>query len=245
MGRSGPRSCSSPTACRKRALVSEGGEVARRTSPFSSLNARSAHLSPGVYGIIDTHVTPDPLALLAALLRAEIRTVQLRAKAGVDRDLVRAMLLRTRAANAVLVINDDLDAALQADGWHAGQEDLIGRDLAAIRLRLGTRLLGISCGTPGEALQAQAAGADYVGTGPFAATGTKADAGPAIGRAGIAAVVRAVAIPVVAIGGIELGNIAEVAASGARMAAVVSAIARAPDPELAARALQSAWSASG
>jgi thiamine monophosphate synthase len=80
-----------------------------------------------------------------------------------------------------------------------------------------------------------------VGVGPFATTGTKADAGDAIGSAGIAAVVRATRVPVVAIGGIDATNLGDVIASGASMAAVVSAIARAPDPTGMARRLVAAW----
>lgn len=195
----------------------------------------------GIYAIVDTAVTSEPLRLLETLLSAEIRVIQLRAKGGVDRHLVRAMLARTRPARATLVINDDLAAARDADGWHGGQEDIAGNDLLALRRDLGTRVMGISCATPAEARVAEAAGADYVGTGPFALTNTKGDAGAAIGAAGIAAVVAAVRIPVVAIGGIDLSNIGDVATSGAAMAAVISAIARAPDPLAATRALKGAW----
>jgi thiamine-phosphate pyrophosphorylase len=138
-------------------------------------------------------------------------------------------------------VNDDFDAALEADGWHAGQEDLAGRDVCALRERLGPRLFGVSCDDAALAQRARRDGADYVGVGPFASTATKADAGAAIGIAGVAAVVRATALPVVAIGGIDVSNLADVAASGAAMAAVVSAIARAPDPHEAAAALVRRW----
>lgn len=197
----------------------------------------------GVYVIIDPAVARAPLALLEAVLRAGVSFVQLRAKGGIDRGVLGAMLDRTRAARARLIVNDDLVAALEADGWHAGQEDLAGLELAAVREQLGPRLWGISCGTPDEARAAERAGADYVGTGPFAATETKADAGPAIGVAGLTAVVAAVGIPVVAIGGIGAHNIAAVARTGARMAAVISSIATAADPEAATRSLQAAWRA--
>ncbi|GAC1560039.1 MAG: thiamine phosphate synthase [Vulcanimicrobiaceae bacterium] len=167
--------------------------------------------------------------------------MQLRSKAGVERSLVRAMHVRTAAVGARLIVNDDLDAALDADGWHGGQEDLATRSVAEVRRMLGSRLLGISCGTPEEARLAQTSGADYVGTGPFAATTTKPDAGVAIGIAGVAAVVAAVDIPVVAIGGIDETTIGDAVRSGARMAAIVSAIARATDPEAATLELARAW----
>ncbi len=195
----------------------------------------------GIYGIVDAASTADPVALLDAMLAAGIGVVQYRAKAGIDRAIVRALHARTSAAGASLIVNDDFDAALEADGWHAGQEDLADRDVRALRERLGPRLFGVSCDDAALAQRARRDGADYVGVGPFASTATKADAGAAIGIAGVAAVVRATALPVVAIGGIDVSNLADVAASGAAMAAVVSAIARAPDPHEAAAALVRRW----
>jgi thiamine-phosphate diphosphorylase len=195
----------------------------------------------GIYGIVDAASTNDPVALLDAMLGAGIAVVQYRAKAGVDRAIVRTLHARTTAAGASLIVNDDFEAALEADGWHAGQEDLAGRDVRALRARLGTRLFGVSCDDAALAERAHRDGADYVGVGPFAATATKADAGTAIGVAGVAAVVRATTLPVVAIGGIDAENLACVAASGAAMAAVVSAIAKAADTAAAARALVQRW----
>lgn len=197
--------------------------------------------SNGIYAIVDRSSTPEPLEFLDAVLAGGVRVVQYRAKDGVERALVRAMHARTRIAGAILLVNDDLEAAMEADGWHAGQEDLAGRDLAAVRTRLGGRLFGVSCGIATEAIAAARVGADYIGTGPFAATGSKLDAGMPIGEPGLRAVVKAVDIPVVAIGGIGLGDLAAVRASGARMAAVISAIAASRDPSAAARALVERW----
>ena len=199
----------------------------------------------GIYGIVDRASSPDALRLLGAMLAGGVRVIQYRAKDGVARDLVRAMHVRTNAVGALLVVNDDLEAAMDADGWHAGQEDLIGLDLVAVRARLGERVLGVSCGVPAEAMAAARAGADYVGTGPFASTTSKLDAGMPIGEAGLRAVVAAVAIPVVAIGGIGPDQLGAVRASGARMAAVISALAASPDPEAAARALVQRWAELG
>lgn len=195
----------------------------------------------GIYGIVDDAAVPSPLSFVDALLAGGVRVVQYRAKRGVDRTLLRPLLERVHAAQAVLVVNDDLEAALEADGWHAGQEDLAECDLRAIRARLGSRLFGISAGVPSEARVAEAAGADYVGVGPFATTGSKPDAGEAIGAAGVAAVVRATSLPVVAIGGIRLSSLPAVARTGASMAAVISAFARASEPEQTARAFVERW----
>jgi thiamine-phosphate pyrophosphorylase len=134
-----------------------------------------------------------------------------------------------------------LEAALEADGLHAGQEDLAALGANGARRRLRGKLLGVSCATPREAREAALLGADYLGAGPFALTGSKLDAGAAIGEAGIRAVVDATPLPVAAIGGIAREHLASVVRSGARMAAVISAIARGPDAEANARALVARW----
>ena len=197
----------------------------------------------GIYAVIDRGLTPRPLELLDPLLEAGVRVVQYRAKSGVERAVVRAMHERTQARGAVLIVNDDFDAALEADGWHAGQEDLAACDPRVLRERLGARTFGVSCGLPPEAVAAEQFGADYVGVGPFAATSTKGDAGPAIGSAGVRAVVAATRLPVVAIGGIDAINLADVVRSGADMAAMVSAFARAADPGALAAECVRRWAA--
>ena len=137
----------------------------------------NARLS-GIYALIDSAVTADAERYLDALLSGGIRLVQYRAKDGIDRALLRALHLRTQRAGALLIANDDLDAALLADGLHAGQEDVealraSGIDAARLRELLEGKILGVSCGLPGEARRALADGADYVGTGPFKTTATQ------------------------------------------------------------------------
>jgi len=195
----------------------------------------------GIYAIVDQAFADRPLALLECILAGGVRLVQYRAKLGIERELVRAMHARTRAYGALLIVNDDPEVALEADGLHVGQEDLAGCDGAGLRERLGSRLLGISCAVPAQAAVAESLGADYVGVGPFASTATKGDAGAPIGAPGVRNVVLQTALPVVAIGGIGAGNLAEVAGTGAAMAAVVSAIALARDPRVATSALVARW----
>ncbi|MBC5798459.1 MAG: thiamine phosphate synthase [Candidatus Eremiobacteraeota bacterium] len=197
----------------------------------------------GIYGIIDADAVSEPLPFAGALMRGGIRVLQYRAKAGVDAAVLEALCRCAHAGGARLIVNDDFQAALQADGWHAGQEDLAEHDVVRLRRVLGERLLGISCGTAAEARDAEAAGADYVGVGPFAATASKADAGRPLGSAGLRTVVAATSLPVVAVGGIGPANVAAVAASGAAMAAVISALATAADPASAARDLVRRWAA--
>ncbi len=197
----------------------------------------------GVYGIVDDGAVREPLAFADALLAGGIGVLQYRAKSGVVPSILGGLLARTRAVGALLIVNDDLEGAMLADGWHVGQEDLEGHDLTRLRAILGDRVWGISCGNAAQAHVAEVAGADYVGVGPFAHTGSKADAGAPLGAAGLQAVLGATSLPMVAIGGITLENIGEVARTGAAMAAVIAALARAPDPAAAARELSARWNA--
>lgn len=197
----------------------------------------------GIYAIVDDASVERPVPFLETILAGGVRIVQYRAKRGVDRDVLRAMCERTRAVGAALIVNDDLEAAMAVDGWHAGQEDLVSYDLVRARKRLAGKIIGISCATPEEARIAERLGADYIGVGPFAATGSKADAGEAIGAPGLRSVVSATRLPVAAIGGIDLDALPAVAATGAAMAAVISALARADDARAAAEELVSSWKA--
>jgi thiamine-phosphate pyrophosphorylase len=178
--------------------------------------------------------------VVRAALRGGAPSIQLRGKDQPAREqvaLARALLVETRAAGALLFVNDRLDVALAAgaDGVHLGQDDLPVE--AARRIVPAAFLVGISAETAELALAAERGGADYVGTGPVYATGSKADAGDAVGCGRIAEVAAAVRIPVVAIGGIDAANAGAAAAAGAAGVAVISAVMRAPDPERAARDL--------
>jgi thiamine-phosphate pyrophosphorylase len=104
-------------------------------------------------------------------------------------------------------------------------------------------IIGASVGNDDEVVRA--AGADYVGIGPLYSTGSKPDAGDAIGPERFAELARRCGLPAVAIGGITSERVAEVMAADAAGVAVISALFGAPDPTLAARALRSALDASG
>jgi thiamine-phosphate pyrophosphorylase len=184
--------------------------------------------------------------VVRAALAGGARSIQLRGKDQPAREqaaLARALLRETRRCGALLFVNDRLDVALAAgaDGAHLGQDDL-PMD-AARRIAPPGFLVGISAETPELARAAEVAGADYVGTGPVYATGSKADAGDAVGCGRIEEVARAVRIPVVGIGGIEAGNAGEVVRAGAAGVAVISAVMRAADPERATRRLLDAVAA--
>jgi thiamine-phosphate pyrophosphorylase len=122
------------------------------------------------------------------------------------------------------VVNDDCEAAVElgADGVHLGRNDEGAR--AAVEAGL---MLGTSAATSEEAVSGEEVGAAYIGAGPVWATPTKPDADPPIGLDGLAAICEAVAIPVVAIGGIDASNAADCLAAGAAGVAVVRAAAEA------------------
>jgi len=195
----------------------------------------------GVYALIDPAAHAEPVAYLDALVRGGIRLVQIRAKGGIAPELLRAIVARIRAAGGTAIVNDDVELALEADGVHLGQEDLAGQDLGALRARLGARAIGLSCGTPAEARALAPGLIDYIGAGPIFATASKGDAGGPIGVNGVRVVVEATTLPVAAIGGITLASLPRVRETGATMAAVISALAAAGDPEAAARAFVAAW----
>lgn len=195
----------------------------------------------GIYALIEPAHHPDPVAYLDALLRGGIRLVQIRAKGGLAVELLDVLVERIRAAGGTAIVNDDVALALRADGVHLGQEDAAELDLAAVRAQLGTRIVGLSCGTPAEAHAVDRAHVDYVGAGPIFATASKADAGGPIGVNGVRVVVEATSLPVAAIGGIGLAALPRVRETGATMAAVISALARVTDPEATARAFVRGW----
>ena len=153
--------------------------------------------------------------------------------------LAEARQLQAAAAahRVPFVVNDAIDIALEldADGVHVGQSDM---EAGRVRALLGEdKLIGVSARTVEQALAAQAAGADYLGVGAMFPTGTKQDTRP-VSYDTLKAICAAVDIPVVAIGGIGAGNVAELAGSGIAGVAVVSALYAQPDVEAATRSLR-------
>jgi thiamine-phosphate pyrophosphorylase len=196
----------------------------------------------GFYAILDRD---DPK--LADDLLSAASVLQIRLKGAPRADLLRiATWVRrlTAARGALLVVNDDLEAALAAgaDAVHLGQEDL---PLAEARARVGQRLLiGVSTHDLEQVARAVAGGADYLGFGPVFATGSKADPDPVVGLDGLAAAVRTAApIPLVAIGGITQARAREVAAAGAHAGCAISAVNQAADVRAAGAAIAGAFSA--
>jgi thiamine-phosphate pyrophosphorylase len=210
--------------------------------PGSERRTRLGHAR--LYFISDATPGGRPLAdVLPAALRGGVDVFQLRMKdAGDDTILAAADVAREacRAAGALLILNDrpDLVAAVGADGAHVGQDDMAP---AHARQLLGdAALLGLSTHTPAQV--DAAAGPDYLGVGPLHLTPTKPGR-PAVGPALVRHAAAQARVPFFAIGGIDATTIGAALAAGASRVAVVRAIAQAPDPEAAARALRAALDA--
>lgn len=137
-----------------------------------------------------------------------------------------------------LLINDNVEIARRsgADGVHVGQEDM---EAAAVRNILGSDMIvGVTAKTVEQALRAQEAGADYLGSGAVFGSSTKLNAKP-MTRDLLKSICNAVSIPVVAIGGINRENILDLTGTDIDGVAVVSGIFAAADIEEECRHLRS------
>ena len=135
------------------------------------------------------------------------------------------------------IVNDNVEIAIKcrADGIHVGQGDM---EAGRVRALVGDdMMIGVSVRTVKQALAAEAAGADYLGVGAVFSTTTKTDACE-VARESLKEICAAVHIPVVAIGGINKGNIGQLTGTGVDGVALVSAIFAAGDIESECRELR-------
>ena len=165
------------------------------------------------------HAIVDDLDTARAAVLAGATVVQLRLKGASTNEVVQKGV-PFRELPAAFVVNDDAEAAiaLAADGVHLGQSDK-GVELAL----LAGLMLGLSASTVEEAVEAEKSGAGYIGAGPVWATPSKTDAAPAIGLDGLAAICKAVSVPVVAIGSVDASTAADCIRAGAAGVAVIRA----------------------
>jgi thiamine-phosphate pyrophosphorylase len=182
------------------------------------------------------------LDVVDAALAGGVKLIQLREKglsALALTRLAREVRARTRAAGALLIVNDRLDIALavDADGVHLGQDDLPVSE--ARRLAPGL-IIGASSHNETEAREAEAAGASYVNIGPLFATQTKDWSGEFLGLEGLRRIAPVLKVPFTVMGGIKAHHIPGLRTAGARTLAVVTAVTAAPDPAQAARELLAA-----
>lgn len=173
-------------------------------------------------------------------IKAGVTLIQLREKDMEEEAFIkeaRRVKALTARYGIPLIINDSVAVALaaDADGVHVGQGDL---DAAKVRKLLGQdKILGVTAKTVEQALQAQADGADYLGSGAVFGSATKKDACP-MTMERLREITAAVSVPVVAIGGINQENIMKLAGSGVAGVAVVSGIFGAEDIGAAVRNLR-------
>lgn len=200
--------------------------------------------APGfsLYFITDRTLASDGnlVPVVHEALQGGVKAVQLREKDLPSCELYRlAVELRklTDRFGARLFINERTDIALAvgADGVHAGKSSL---PLPQIRRLLGpNRLIGYSAHGIEEALQAEAAGADFLTFGPVHFTQSKAVYGPPVGVKNLETACSVLTIPVYALGGITGENIPEALHAGAAGVALISAIMAASNPAAAAATL--------
>lgn len=175
---------------------------------------------------------PGHLEIARAALEGGARLIELRDKEAGGGELFalgQELRLLARQYQALLIINDraDIAQAVGAEGVHLGQFDL---PVSAARRLLGPEaVIGASVATVEEAKRAEADGASYVSVGAIFPSGSKADAGEAIGLGPIGEIKRNVGLSVLVIGGISRDNVEAVVRAGADGVAVISAVADAPD----------------
>lgn len=194
----------------------------------------------GLYAIVGDEA---PVERARAAVEGGAAVVQVRMKRSSAGDILAAArrIVELCRERALVIVNDRVDLAILsgADGVHLGDEDL---PVAEARRVCGEALLvGRTTRSAEEGRVALSQGADHLGYGPVFTSRTKPLPVEPRGVAALRATCRAVAAPVVAISGIELGNIGEVAAAGAACAAVIDDLFERGDARERARLLAAAF----
>ena len=233
--------------------LAKGHEVIRRKWPYDpvaaiaekmaeEMMARVHALDWTLYVVTDSRlVDEDSLPeVVAAAIRGGARIIQYREKQANTRRMItvaRALAEVCHQWGALFLVNDRLDVALAvaADGVHVGQQDM---PVALARSLLGPeKLIGVSVQDERAMTEAAREGADYLSLSPVFTTPTKPDHEAPLGLEGVRALAGRSRLPVVAIGGIDRTNAAEVIRAGAQGVCIISAVLGAHDPEQAAREL--------
>lgn len=199
------------------------------------------HALPGadLYSLSDI----VPRAVAAGVGWIQVREKDLPARALLE--LTRSCVAAARNAQTRIIVNDRMEVALAAGaaGVHLGARSLPIAIVAEWRRTAGAAapkgfLIGASCHSLAEALEAERAGGDYVFFGPVFATPSKAAFGSPQGIAKLAEVCRSLLVPVLAIGGITAENAAECLAAGAAGIAAIRLFQEAADLATVAAALR-------
>lgn len=211
-------------------LTVRGGspERSRRTGELRHSMRSFSHT--GLYAILGDTIHQDyglVRLLTQIVIESTIPVVQLRFKKSSQKqkkDFIAKISDLKKIRPIIFLMNDDLDFldAEEIDGAHLGQ-DIAGSILGFDESNPYGKIIGLSTHNVPEAKLAMAANADYIGCGAVFSTSTKNDT-VLLGLEGLRKIVAAVAIPTVAIGGINTRNITDVAQTGCMMAAVISGL---------------------
>lgn len=171
-------------------------------------------------------------------LEGGCRWIQLRMKEAAEEQIIpvaEQVLDMCNACGATLIIDDYVAVAerIKAHGVHLGKNDM---PVAEARRRLGEAyIIGGTANTFDDAAALAAAGADYIGCGPYSFTTTKKNLSPILGLDGYRDIMgrmreQGITLPVVAIGGIGFDDIPQIMATGVTGIALSGSVLRADDP---------------
>lgn len=208
---------------------------------------RSSRTLEGLYVILDPSVCPSRSLkdILKEAAEAGARLFQYRNKsASMKEAYAEALGLRKVAVElgVTFIVNDrcDLALAVEADGVHLGQGDLPYGE--ARQIMGADKLIGLSTHNPEQVKEADCMKPDYIGFGPIFKPGSKKDHDPVVGVQGLKEIRRLTSLPIFAIGGMVLENVADAMKAGADGVAVISAIVAAPDVRYAVTGIVSRMS---
>ncbi|MBP5405522.1 thiamine phosphate synthase [bacterium] len=193
-----------------------------------------------LYAVTERYPGRDFFAQIESALKGGVTCLQLREKHLRQSEFIEeARIVKglCEKYSVPLIINDNVEVALScgADGVHIGQDD---GSVAEVRKIVGNRLIvGVSAHNVEEALAAEKAGADYLGSGAVFGSATKSNV-RLLPLETLKNICSSVKIPVVAIGGINKDNISRLAGSGINGVALVSAIFGSIDIETECRTLK-------
>lgn len=196
----------------------------------------------GLYLVTDRGLCGDRSLedVVLSSVKGGARYVQIREKDQSTRDFIEEVLRIKdilKGFDVPLIINDRVDVALavKAEGVHVGQGDM---PYPMARSLMGPHaLIGLSVEKWEDVEEAEELDCDYIGVSPVFETPTKTDTKGAWGLDGLTRIRSFSRHSVVAIGGINSLNAADVVKAGADCLAVVSAVCAAPDPEAESRRL--------
>lgn len=159
-------------------------------------------------------------------INAGCKIIQYREKDKSTREMIEeaSIIKKLCKKDTIFLVNDRIDVALavDSDGVHLGQDDM---SLSTARKLLGNdKIIGLSTHNYSHAIEAQKNGADYIGFGPIFYTSTKKDIDSVLGINSIDNIRNSINIPIVAIGGINKNNCAQIIKNGADSIVSISAV---------------------